>query len=255
MSRLAVILAAFTCTSAWARASSVGENRVVENRVSYIFASPHTTSRLSNEEAGSRLESFEELNAISVADRIVCSFSHPAGISGTLGIFSGETENSLVVEARLTRRQIDYAAALLGEYERQKFVLWFMPKSGGTDILWTIRLPSEKSKAIAPLLAQLHVAGATIRSEGNSTEMWIVDFGGSLGSRPQTLSAKMQGSAKSERGIAALIGNDDRSKAAAVFRETIASFESATNAKLSSNLGSPLWRGGTSRTCSSDILD
>src|ERR1700733_13760030 len=113
MYRLAVILAAFVCTSAWAPAVWV-----VENQVSYIFASPHTTSHLSSGDAERNLESFDELNAISVADRIVCSFSHQAGILSTLGIFNGETETSLVVEARLTRAQIDYTASLLGEYER-----------------------------------------------------------------------------------------------------------------------------------------
>ena len=179
MSRLALILtgvtsAAFVCTSACAAAASV-----VGNPVSYIFGSPHTTSRLSNEEARANLKSFDELNAISVADRIVCSFSHPAGISSTFGIFDGETENSLVVEAQLTRPQIDYVASLFGEYERQKFVLWFIPRSSGADVLWIIHIPAEKSKDIAPLLKQLHVAGATIRSERNSTEMWIVDFAAS----------------------------------------------------------------------------
>lgn len=258
-SRLAVLLAAFisaafVCTSACAPAHSAADDQV-----SYIFASPHTTSHLSpstsKEEARANLKSFDELNAISVADRIVCSFSHPAGISGTLGIFNGEAENSLVVEAHLTRAQIDYAASLFGDYERQKFVLWFMPKTGGVDVLWTIHLPGGNSKEIAPLLRQLHVTGATFRSERNSTEMWIVDFGGKLGSGPEILSAKLQGSARSERGVAALVGDDDRSKAAALFREKIASFEGATSAGLSSKLQSPFWRGATSRTCSSEIPD
>jgi len=246
---LAAIFAAFICMTAWAPAS------IVENQVSYIFASPHTTSRLSAEEARRGLESFDELNAISVADRIVCSFSHPAGISSTLGIFNGEPENSLIVEARLTQAEIDYAASLFGDYERQNFVLWFTPKSGGVDVLWTIHIPGGNSKEIAPLLRQLHMAGATIRSGQNSTEMWIVDFGGKLGLEPEILSAKLRGGAKSERGIAALVGNDDRSKAATLFHETIASFESATSARLSSKLRSQLWRGATSRTCSSDIPD
>src|ERR1700722_2034630 len=132
MSRLAVISAAFICTSAWAPTCTIAWGpaaSVVESQVSYIFASPHNTASVSDKKAPGSLKSFDELNAISVADRIVCSFSHPVGISGTLGIFNGETENSLVVEARLTRAQIDYTASLLGEYERQKFVLWFMPRS------------------------------------------------------------------------------------------------------------------------------
>jgi hypothetical protein len=253
--RLAAILAAFICVSPWPPAASVAGDQVAEKQISYIFASPHTTARLSNEEAQSSQNSIEELNAISVADRIVCSFSRPAGISSTLGIFDGETEDSLVVEARLTRTQIDYAASLLGEYERQKFVLWFIPKNGGIDVLWTAHMPGGSSKEIAAVLKQLHVAGATIRRKPSATEIWIVDFGGKLGSGPQTLIATLRGSAQSERGVAALVGNDDRSKAAALFQKNIASFESANRARLSSQLRSPLWRGATSRTCSSEIPD
>lgn len=248
MTKFAAIFAAFICLMSLDQSASA-----VNPKNSYIFASPNTSASLAGKQAGKNLNSFEELNAISVADRITCSFTHSAGISSTLGVFNGLTENSFVVETDLSPAQIEYVASLLGKYERQEFVLWFTPHGGGRDRLWTIRIPPHEPKDVIAVMQQLHVTGGTIRTGTASTEVWIADFGGKLATAPNMLAANLGGKAASEAGVAQLIGNEDRSKAAGLFQDNIDAFEHATNGRLSSGLGSPLWRRATTRTCSSEV--
>ena len=220
---------------------------------SYIFASPNTRPELAGGNAGQHLKSFEELNAISVADRIACSFTHSAGISSTLGVFNGQTENSFVVETDLVRERIEYIASLLGKFGHQEFVLWFIPRSSGHDRLWTIHAPTHDSKDVIVAMQQLYVNGATIRNAPATTEIWIADFGGKLQSAPDALAAKLGGKATWEAGVAQLFGNDDRSKAAGLFKKKIDAFELDTNTRLSSRFESPPWKKATTRTCSSEV--
>jgi len=248
MTKFAAILTAFICMMPLSRCAAAADPKD-----SYIFASPNTKSGPVGGESAKNLESFEELNAISVADRIACSFTHSAGISSTLGVFNGLAENSFVVETDLVPAQIEYVASLLGKYERQEFVLWFAPKSDGPDRLWTIRVPPHEAKDVIAVMRQMHLRGATIKTGTAPTEVWIADFGGKFASVPDDLAGRLEGNATSEAGIAHLIGNDDRSKAAALFQNKIDAFERETNARLSSRLGSRLWLTASTRTCSSEV--
>jgi hypothetical protein len=238
--------------------TAVGDNAqdAAAANTSYIFASPNTDDSLDPVNAGKDLNSFAERNAISVADRIACSFTHLVHVSGTMGVFNGAAENSFVIQANLSRRQVEYVSSLLGKYEHQEFVLWFTPRPGGRDFLWTIRVPRSDAKNdandVIAAMPRLHIAGATLRKESAATEIWVVDFGGKLVSAPNTLASKFRGKALSETGTAILLGDDDRTKAAALFQKKIDAFESPASAHLSALLESR-WQRATARTCSSEL--
>lgn len=219
---------------------------------SYVFASPNTKASLTDEAARANLTSPEELNAIAVADRIACSMTDDAEISAALGIYDASSENSLLAESDLARDQTEYLAFLLGKYERQEFVLLFFPQDAGHDRLWIIRSPKTADEAISAL-RHMHLTSATLRSTADGVEIWIVDAGDKLGDQPQQLAAQLAGNATSRDGTAELSGDDDRTKAAAVFDAKIAAFEHRTKLTLSSLLSTAAWRDASTRTCSTEV--
>jgi len=219
---------------------------------SYIFASPNTKASLTDEIAQANLASPEELNAIAVADRIACSMTDDAEISPVLGVYDGSSENSLLIESNIKPDQTEYLASLLGKYERQEFVLIFSPQSAGHDRLWTIRTP-EGFAAAALAARELHLTPLTVRHAEDEIEIWLVDMGDKFGDRPRQLAARLKGSASSRDGATELLGDDDRTKAAAVFDAKILAFEHRTRLTLSSLLATPAWRDASTRTCSTEV--
>ena len=219
---------------------------------SYVFASPNTKASLTDEVAQANLASPEELNAIAVADRIACSMTDDAEISPGLGVYDSSSENSLLIESNIKPDQTEYLASLLGKYERQEFILIFSPQAAGHDRLWTIRTP-EEFPAAASAARQLHLTPLTVRHAEDEIEIWIVDTGDKFGDRPQQLAAQLNGSASSREGATELLGDDDRTKAAAVFDAKIFAFERRTKLTLSSLLATPAWRNASTRTCSTEV--
>lgn len=119
-------------------------------KTAYIFASSNRTLGLSDEAATRKLASFEEANAIAVADRVACALTRSVGISVVLGVYDKSSENSFLMRTSLDRGPMEYLGSLLGLYERQSSILLFSPQTGGSDRLWIIRTPrSFGSVAIA----------------------------------------------------------------------------------------------------------
>src|ERR1051326_2522888 len=104
----------------------------------FIFASPNTRSALTDHDAEISLTSFEQMNAVAVADRLGCSFSDSVNISSAVGVFEDSSENSLIMKSNMNPSQAEYVAWLFGRYAHQEFVLVFIPKADGKDRLWTI---------------------------------------------------------------------------------------------------------------------
>jgi len=226
--------------------------RAAAAQQSYLFASPDTRASLTDEDAQGSLTSFEELNAVAIADRIACSMTSKVEISGVLGVYDRSSENSLLIESDLKRDQTEYLGSLLARYEHQKFALLFFPQAIGHDRLWTIKVPKSVDAAVAAA-RQMHLTPVTVRAGADGTEIWIVDMGDKFGNRPQELAAQLGGSAASREGTAELPGNDDRAKAAAIFDAKIGAFEQQTKNKLSSQLQTEAWHDASTRTCSVEV--
>lgn len=219
---------------------------------SYILVSPNKEASLADEAALANLASFEESNAIAVADRIACSMTDDAEISPVLGVYDTSMENSLLIESSLKPDQTEYLGSLLGKYERQEFVLLFFPKAGGADRLWTVRTPKALDAALAAS-RELRLTPLTARASPDEIEIWIVDMGGKFGDRPRQLAAQLGGSATSADGAAELLGDEDRAKSAAIYDGKILAFERRTRLPVSSFLSTDAWRHASTRTCSSEV--
>lgn len=219
---------------------------------SYVFASPDTRASLTDEDARGSLTSFEELNAIAIADRVACSMTTKVEISGVLGVYDASSENSFLIESDLQRDETEYLGSLLARYGHQKFALLFFPQAAGHDRLWTIKAPKSFDAAIGAV-RRMHLTPVTVRASANETEIWIVDMGDQFGDRPNQLAAQLGGSATSQAGAAELPGDDDRAKAAAIFDAKIGAFEQRTKRKLSSQLWTESWHDASARTCSAEV--
>jgi hypothetical protein len=219
---------------------------------SYLFASPDTRASLTDGDARISLTSFEELNAIAIADRIACSMTRKTEISGVLGVYDASSENSLLIESDLKPRQTEYLGSLLGKYEHQKFVLLFFPQAAGQDRLWTIKTSKSFADASAAT-RRLNLTPVTVRASADGTEIWIVDMADKFAQQPQQLAAELGGTATSDDGNANLLGNEDRAQSAEIFHATIAAFERTEKPKLSSRLWTESWHDASTRTCSMEV--
>lgn len=243
MRKFALILAALAL---------LGPTRGAAAQKSYLFASPDTRVSLTDEDARVSLTSFEELNAIAIADHIACSMTRKVEISGVLGVYDTSSENSILMESDLKPKETEYLDSLLGRYEHQKFVLLFFPQAGAHDRLWTIRTP-KSFEAAATAVRQMHLTPVTMRAGSDGIEIWVVDMGNRFGNQPQQLAAHLGGSATSQDGIANLLGDDDRTKSKAIFDAKITAFEQHDPHKLSSRLWTEAWHDAATRTCSVDL--
>jgi hypothetical protein len=226
--------------------------RAARAQESYLFASPDTRASLTDEDARGSLTSFEELNAIAIADRIACSMTSKVEISGVLGVYDTSSENSFLIESDLKPKETEYLGSLLARYEHQKFALLFFPQSAGQDRLWTIKTAKSFDTAVAAA-RQMRLTPVTLRAGADGIEIWVVDMGDKFGDRPNQLAAQLGGNAASEDGTAELPGNDDRAKAAAIFDAKISAFEQQTKHKLSSQLWTEAWHDASTRTCSTEL--
>ena len=220
----------------------------------FIFASPNTRSALTDHDAEISLTSFEQINAVAVADRLGCSFSGPVNISGVVGVFEDSSENSLIMKSRLSSSQADYVAWLFGRYAHQEFVLVFVPKPGGKDRLWTIKTAKPIDEVLAAGRAQ-HLSSFTVMRTGDRTELWVVDTADKLSQTLNILADKLQGTASSVSGTAEMFGDEDRLKAARLFQQKIQAFEKHIKHPLSARLWSQGWHDATQRTCSKAITE
>jgi hypothetical protein len=224
-------------------------------KISYIFASPNKSDTLTDEIAMKKLGSFEESNAIAVADRIACALTQPrrAEISAVLGVYDRSSENSLIVETSLELGSAEYLASLLALYEHQRDVLLFSPQGGGPDRLWTIRT-SRSFDSVAKGLRQRRLTPLTARIEKSSIQIWLVDLGDRAGQGPKELAAQLGATASFEDGSAELLGDEnDGAKAEVIYQAKIQAFEARSPVRFSSLLSSQAWQKASTRTCSIEL--
>src|SRR5436305_8390057 len=88
----------------------------IHSGYSYIFVSPNTRSSLTDHDAEVSLTSFEQINAVAVADRVGCSLTQTIEIASAIGVYNDSFENSLIIEGALKQKQAEYVAALMERY-------------------------------------------------------------------------------------------------------------------------------------------
>ena len=218
----------------------------------YIFAGSKRTAGFTDD-AAKQLESFEQANAIAVADRVACALTRSVAVSGVLGIYDKTSVSSILTKVRLEQFQVEYVGSLLGLYESMKYVLVFSAKRGGQDRLWVIKT-SKSLDSVTAAVREQHMTPLSVRIEKSAIQIWIVDVGDLLGQRPRGLTTQLSGTVFSEDGSAEIVGNQkDRAKAEAAYKSAIQAFEQHSKLRFSSSLSSEEWQKASTRTCSVEL--
>jgi hypothetical protein len=224
---------------------------------SYVIASPNTRESLTDQDARASLTSYEQLNAIAVADRVACSLARsrrPVGLSNAIGVYDTSAENSFIVKTSLPLLDTEYLAALLGRYSHQEFVLLFVADTdrNNNDRLWIIRTPQPLDKAIAAA-RRLHLTPLTARETRSGVELWIADIGNKSAPKLTALADELKATLEVHQGRAELIGDQDRMKAQKLFEKSLRTLEKPRKQRLSVYLWTRRWHDAITRTCSAEI--
>lgn len=241
-----LFIAAMICLCATSSSSAADRHRRA-----FVFASPSTRAVLSDEDALRSISSFEQLNAIAVADRLACAMTPRVQIRDAIGVYADSSENSLIVETNLRSGGADYLASLLGRYAHQEFVLAFVEHPGGGNTLWrlTTSLPVT---TVESALRNAKLVPSTVLQQATGTVIIFVDIGNTSSSRVRSFAAQLHSVASSIVGDATLIGDDDRTKAATIFQRHIQADESHLQMHLSKDIWTSTFHDATQRTCSTN---
>jgi hypothetical protein len=221
------------------------------NHRAFVFASPNTRASLSDEDALRSISSFEQLNAIAVADRLACALTPKVQITDAVGVFSDSSENTLILEGNLRSDGADYLASLMGRYAHQEFVLAFVEDPDGRSTLWTLTT-SLPVTTVLPALRNAKLLPGTVLQQASGTAIIFVDIGNSASNRVGSFASQLHSVASSIVGDATLIGDDDRTKSAGIFQRHIQADESRLQKHLSKYIWTPAFHDATQRTCSTN---
>ena len=224
------------------------------------LGSPNTRDSMSYADARVSLRSFEETNFVAVADRIVCALAPRGSVEtvigevhepGKLGV-SG-AENSVVVKASVSLKEMRYVMALLGRYAHQKFVIAFVPQNTGTSRakaaeMVLLRAPQKTSRG--EMEQVLDASGVPYRTLLDEHQVLVFLPEGTSDAAVRKAAHRLGAKIEVERGVGEIVGDDDRGKASTAYDRIIAEYESAHPDKpLSSKLWSREWHDAESRTC------
>lgn len=226
------------------------------------LGSPNTRDSMSYADAKISLGSFEEMNFVAVADRVVCALASRGSVAkvigevheqGSLGV-SG-AENSVVVKAPVLLDDMRYMMALLGRYAHQKFVIVFIPAEASASRtnpaeMVLLHIPSKTSRVrMEKVLDQTGVLYRTLLDEHR---VLVFLSAGTSDAAVRKAAPRLRTHIEIERGTGEIFGNDDRAKALAAYDRIIAEYELAHPEKaLSPRLWSREWHDAESRTCTS----
>jgi hypothetical protein len=221
------------------------------------LASPNTRDSLTYADAKASLISFEEQNFVAVADRIVCSLAKTGTVQKVIGEVHEKNqmgvegaENSIVVKAMVSFEEMRYTMALLGRYAHQKFVVAFLPnQETGSNSATLVVLHIPPATTHATLEHVLDDTGVPYRTlAGEDVIIFLPE--GSPDAPVKSAARRLKARMEIQHGRGEIVGNDDRTQAAATYDKIIADYEAAhSDHAQSAKLWSRDWRDAESRTC------
>ena len=248
----------FACILAAFLAFSGISNPACAQQLAVGFASPNTRDSLTYADAKISLQSFEEINFLAVADRIVCAVAQSGTVKPVIGEVHAKgqlglsgAENSIVVRAPVSLETMRYIVALLGRYAHQEYVIAFSPgepRSTAPAELILLRVPASTPRAQSEQV--LNRSGVPYRTLLDNHRFLIYLPARTSDSNVRKAAANLGARLRIFHGTGDLFGNDDRNRAVALYDGVIAHYESEhPGTNLSRHLWSQDWRDATSRTC------
>lgn len=195
---------------------------------SYLFVSPNTRENLTLDEALRMLDSPEEIRLMKDGRAIACQLELRARIVKTIGSWTDGVEHSTLSRIEADEETARYAVAWLGKRARQKSVLYFQQRSGGTGRMYALsaRGGGRHLALIAKRLDRSGIAYRTLAPMARRTLVYVVDFKDELRKQIAVAARRLGARYRVLRGTGDFIGDDnDRDKAQEVFSQVISAYE------------------------------
>lgn len=208
-------------TQAWSEAATPEKAR------SYLFVSPNTRENLTLKEALRMLNSPEEVKLIIEERRLACRLELMARIVKTIGSWTDGAEHSTLLLMRTDEETARYADAYLGRHGRQKSVLYFQQRTGGTALMYVLSVQRSRRKlaSTAKALDRNGVSDRTLVPISGRTLIYVVDLRGELRRKVAAAARELRARYHVLEGTGDFVGDDNRERAQQVFSEIISKFE------------------------------
>ena len=194
---------------------------------SYGIVSSNTRTDLKLQEAIAGMNSAEESRLLKQAINLSCVVQSRIRAFRALGSWSDGAEYSVLFSVNGDEESLRYVLSRLGRDAQQKYVIYFHPKPQGPADLYTLRVRT-RAKNLVALSDTLERAGIPFRTivpSGNTTAIYIIDLDRDLRAKILAAARKLRAHVTSQRGNAALFGDDLPPKAKDKFEQEIKTYE------------------------------
>src|SRR6267142_5605546 len=202
---------------------------------SYIFESPNTRERMSDEDAVQSLDSHEQRNFMAVAGHLAQRLCPAPAVLGGVGMFAGSAENTLMVSG-CSGPEALYLGELLARYAHQEWVLVFAANPKGSERLVIVSLTGLSVVNVPRDMRKFGLNTGTILAEGDEIRVYLWEKDHSRDDAVHSFAAAYRGQVREISGKGRLSGSDSRREAQRVFDREIADYERQRRLKLSALL-------------------
>lgn len=210
---------------AWGGAVSAQEQ--TSKTFNYAFVSPNTRENLKIEDAIKGMNSPEETQLRMKALNLSCVVRSRIRAYKAVGTWSDGAEHSVLLRVYSDAPTLRYLMSRMGREAQQKYVIYFYPKAGGPDDLYTLR-PGTRARNLVALSNALEQAGVPFRTlvpSGNTTAIYVIDLNRELRQKILAAASKLGARVSYQAGDADLFGDDLREKAKIKFEQEIKDYE------------------------------
>src|SRR6185369_13319596 len=190
----------------------------------YGFVSPNTKTDLKLEQAIAGMKSEEETKLLNKAVNLGCVVRTRITAFRALGSWSDGAEPSVLLRVKGDETTLRYVLSRMGRDAKQKYVIYFHPRVGGTIDLYTFRPRVRNIVALANELERAGIPFRTLVPSRKTTAVYVIDLDRDLREKIMNAARKLRARVSQEAGTAQLFGDDEREKAKIKFEEEIKAY-------------------------------
>lgn len=204
---------------------------------SFVFVSPNTRERMSDETALASQDSFEQRNFVAVARYFAVRLCTAPKVEPGEGMDGPGAENSLLVTGCRGKSAV-YLGELMARYGHQRWVLIFDSNAGGLESLFVITFADLSARQTLEQMRRQSLSEGTIVSSGKHVVVYVWTTDPSTAGSVRSFAKAIQGDIQEIHGKGHLIGNQDRAMAQRILDRNIAVYERRSGVALSRELWS-----------------
>src|SRR6185295_1923287 len=203
----------------------VGWTTAVSAQQNYGIVSPNTKTDLKLADAIAGMNSAEESKLLKQALNLSCVVRSPIRAFRALGSWTDGAEHSVLLRVKGDETTLRYVLSRMGRDAKQKYVIYFHPRVGGTIDLYTFRPRARNLVALTNELERAGIPFRTLVPSRKTTAVYIIDLDRDLREKIMNAAQRLRARVSQEPGNAQLFGDDVREKAKVKFEQEIKDYE------------------------------